>query len=332
MPVFRVKVLVTGAGAVLGQGIIKSLKASPLDCRIIAADPNPLSAGLYWADTACRIPLATDPDFGPRIEELLDRERPDIVLVGTDVELVYFAENRPRLESAFATNILVSDPRVIAIADDKLETCRFFEKAGLNPPKSAAGEDSAAVRTLIETIGFPLIVKPRIGARSVGVSVVNSRIELEQALTGRPGLVVQECVGQPDAEYTASVLVFDGEAQATIIMRRDLRDGNTFRAFTSVNEMLYQPVRNLGLALQPYGPANFQFRVGPDNIPRVFEINARFSGTTPLRAMVGFNEVELCIRKILHGTPIVQPPIRSGTILRYLDEIFVPQNQIDSVR
>ncbi|PJG48151.1 carbamoyl phosphate synthase [Sphingobium sp. LB126] len=326
------KILVTGAGAVLGQGIIKSLRQSTLDCSVIAADPNPLSAGLFWADTAYRLPFANDPAFGDHIHELLDRERPDAVLVGTDVELSYFAAERHRLEALFRTHVLVSDPRVVAIADDKLETARFFESVGLPHPASAGGDEEEMVRALVESVGFPLVVKPRVGARSVGVSLVRDRDELTQALEGRCGLVVQECVGDPECEYTASTLVFDGEVQASIVMRRDLRDGNTYRAYTGDYPELNAQVRVLGRALQPHGPANFQFRLDDWGIPRVFEINARFSGTTPLRALAGFNEVEMCVRKLLHGTPIVQPPVRSGTILRYLDEIFVPQERIDAVR
>ncbi|WP_313804068.1 ATP-grasp domain-containing protein [Sphingobium sp.] len=326
------KILVTGAGAVLGQGIIKSLRQSTLDCRVIAADPNPLSPGLYWADGAYRLPLANDPAFGDRIHQLLDRERPDAVLVGTDVELSYFAAERHRLEALFDTHVLVSDPRVVAIADDKLETARFFERAGLPHPASAAAEDEEAVEALIAAVGFPLVVKPRIGARSVGVSLVQDRAELALARKGRGGLVIQQCVGDPDCEFTASTLVFDGEVQASIVMRRDLRDGNTYRAYTGDYPELNAQVRLLGRALRPHGPANFQFRTDAGGTPRVFEINARFSGTTPLRAMAGFNEVEMCVRKLLHDTPIVQPPVRSGVILRYLDEMFVPQERIDTVR
>jgi carbamoyl-phosphate synthase large subunit len=325
------KIFVTGAGALLGQGIIKSLRQSTLDCTLIAADPNPLSSGLYWADAAYRLPFADDPAFGDRIHELLDRERPDMVLVGTDVELPWFAAQRPRLEALFSTHIVVSDPRVVAIADDKLETARFFESVGLPHPLSADGDDDAAVEALVDRIGFPLIVKPRIGARSVGVSMVRDRAALRQAREGRQGLVVQQCVGDADSEYTASVLVFDGTVQASIVMRRDLRDGNTYRAYTGDYPDLNDQVRRLGEALQPHGPANFQFRTDADGTPRVFEINARFSGTTPLRAMAGFNEVEMCVRCLLHGTPIVQPPVRTGTILRYMDEMFVSQDRIDAV-
>src|SRR3546814_995014 len=76
-------------------------------------------------------------------------------------------------------------------------------------------------------------------------------------------------------------------------MRRDLRDGNTYRAYVADYPELNDQVRMLGRALQPHGPANFQFRTDADGTPCVFEINARFSGTTPLRAMAGFNEVEM---------------------------------------
>ena len=176
------------------------------------------------------------------------------------------------------------------------------------------------------------MVKPRIGARSVGVSLVHDRAALASALEGRSGLVVQQCVGDADSEYTASTLVFDGEVQASIVMRRDLRDGNSYRAYLGDYPRLNAQVRALGRALQPHGPANFQFRTDADGTPRVFEINARFSGTTPLRAMAGFNEVEMCARKLLHGTPVMQPPVREGVILRYLDEMFVPQERIDAVR
>ena len=138
-------------------------------------------------------------------------------------------------------------------------------------------------------------------------------------------------MGTDETEFTASVLVFDGIPQASIVMRRDLRDGNTYRAYTGAFEALNESVRAFGAALQPFGPANFQFRLDRYGAPRVFEINARFSGTTPMRAMAGFNEVEMCLRWLRRGEPIRQPLVRTGVILRFLDEIFVEQARIDAV-
>ena len=317
------RVLITGAGAVLGQGMFRALRRSSLEATIAVADPSPLSAGLYWGDEAYLVPMATDPAFLGRFADILDRARPDIVLVGTDVELPVLAEHRAALEASCCTRILVSDPRVVAIADDKYRTFEFFRDAGLDPPLSALPEEPGAVEKLVAETGFPLVVKPRVGARSVGVSVVHDDAALEAALSGKDGLVVQECVGAEDREYTSSALVFDGEARASIVMRRDLRDGNTYRAFAEDYPELNAAVKRFGETLRPFGPANFQFRVDSRGKPRVFEINARFSGATPLRALVGFNEVEMCIRKILFGEEIVQPEIEPATLLRHWSETLV---------
>jgi carbamoyl-phosphate synthase large subunit len=222
---------------------------------------------------------------------------------------------------------------VVGIADDKFATFEFCRDAGLDPPLSALPEDHEALRALVDRCGFPLIVKPRIGARSVGVSLVNDESELRAALACRNGLVVQQVAGPPDREFTASALVFDGVARASIVMRRDLRDGNTHRAFSEPFPQLNAFVRRAAEALQPYGPVNFQFRVDAEGHPHIFEINARFSGATPLRALVGFNEVELCLRYLLFGEPVEQPPeLRTGAVLRHLSETFVTQAEIEALR
>lgn len=319
------KVLVTGAGALLGQGVIRSLRASALDVHILAADPSPLSAGLYWADRAFLLPMAKDPSYLDRITDLLNAERPDAVLVGTDVELHTFARHRDALERAYGCHVVVSSPEVVQIADDKYETYRFFRDHGFEHPDSALPED---VDALIARVGFPLVVKPRVGARSVGVSRVRDRAELARALADVEGAVVQEVAGPDDEEYTAGVVCFNGRTQASIVMRRDLRDGNTYRAYVDSYPELDATVRRMGDALGPYGPANFQFRRDGDKV-KVFEINARFSGTTPFRMLAGFNEVEMVLRHVVLGEPVVQPAIEPMTILRYwTEEVVRPERQV----
>jgi carbamoyl-phosphate synthase large subunit len=315
----RMKVLVTGAGALLGQGIIRSLLECKLDVEVIAADPSELSAGLYWVARRYKIPLAKDPSYLERIDALLARERPDAVLVGTDVELPILAQHRDALEGAHGTHVVVSSPRVVAIADDKYETYRFFRELGMDCPDSALPGDEEA---LIARVGFPLVVKPRIGARSVGVYHVRDRDELARALATDERVVIQECVATDRDEYTAGTLCFDGRCAASIVMRRDLRDGNTYRAYVDRYPELNTIVHAMAEKLGSFGPANFQFRLDRGRV-KVFEINARFSGTTPLRMRAGFNEVELVLRRVVLGEPVEQPPIVPMTILRYWSETVV---------
>jgi carbamoyl-phosphate synthase large subunit len=315
-----VKVLVTGAGALVGQGIIRSLMESTLSPIIVAADASPLSAGLYWTRHRHLIPMASDPAYVQVFENILDHERPDAVIPGTDFELLLFADNRARWEERFRTHVIISNPKVVRIADDKYLTYCFFRDHGFAAPDSCLpGEESA----LIERVGFPLIVKPRIGARSVGVVKVQTEDELARALATGDGLVIQECVATEGSEYTAGTLTFEGRCDASIVMRRDLRDGNTFRAYIDAFPELNVEVRRMAEALGSYGPANFQFRVDAQGRAKVFEINSRFSGTTPLRMRAGFNEVEMVLRRVLRNEPIKQPCVQPMTILRHFTETVV---------
>ncbi len=248
------------------------------------------------------------------------RERPDAVLIGTDTELSILSRHRSELEAAWGTRIVVSAPEVIDIADDKYRTFQFLGGRGFPVPQSCLPGDEEG---LIERVGFPLIVKPRVGARAVGLHVVHDRDQLRRATAGVEGLVIQEHIGDSAHEFTASVIVFDGCAHASIVMRRDLRDGNTYRAFVEEFPSLNAEVRRMGEALDAFGPANFQFRLDAAGHAVVFEINARFSGTTPLRHLVGFPEVDMVLRHVLLGEPVVQPRVVPSTLLRHWEETVI---------
>jgi carbamoyl-phosphate synthase large subunit len=274
------KVLVTGAGALLGQGILRSLQMSSLATETVAVDPSPLAAGLYWTTSKYLVPFASSPDYGDVIRHVIDEERPDALLVGTDVELQFYASNREELEDRYGTHVVVSRPEAVNIADDKYLTFMFMQDHGFYPPESRLPDDADE---MVKSFGFPLVVKPRVGARSVGFKVLHNRNELAQALDSDEEVVVQEYISEEGGEFTAGTLTFDDICKASIIMRRDLRDGNTYRAFTVQDPHLDRQVRDMAEALGSYGPANFQFRTTQGHV-RVFEINCRFSGTTPLRA------------------------------------------------
>lgn len=319
------KVLVTSAGALLGQGIIRSLQHSTIPgLQIVACDPDPRSPGLYWGTQSRLLPYSKDPYFIDKFADLLNEEKPDAVCVGTDPELSLLSVRQQELERDYKTKIIVSSPEVVRIADDKYLTYQFMRDSGFAPPDSRLlGQE----QELVSLYGFPLVVKPRIGARSVGFHLVKNQDELNQALATVPNAVIQECIGTKDDEYTAGSLYFDGECKATIIMRRELRDGNTFKAYVDKYPELNKQVRNMCNALKPFGPANFQFRV-VDGVAKVFEINSRFSGTTPLRMHAGFNELDMVLKYLFLGEPIVQPDVPKITIMRHWTETVIRDEEL----
>ena len=55
-------------------------------------------------------------------------------------------------------------------------------------------------------------------------------------------------------------------------MKRDLKDGNTYRAWTEKSHKLEQFSADVSERLNPYGPCNFQFRLDNKLQPRILKL------------------------------------------------------------
>ena len=296
------KVLITGAGATLGQEIFQSLKHTKRlpDLTIGFADPSPHAVGLHWADASHLIPMASEEDYIDALVNILKENSYEVLIPGTDIELPKISRFREHIESMTGCKVIVSSTGVIDIANDKFLTSVFMEENGFNPPRSWSNETLVLDR--ISNLPYPLIVKPRDGARSVGVMRAECPSELTQALSSTEFPVIQECIGSIDDEFTAGTITFSGKCFGSILLKRTLRDGNTWTAQVVNDVSLQNAIARIAEALNPSGPCNFQFRLDQSGNPRVFEINARFSGTTYMRTLAGFDEVALCILYALNGT------------------------------
>ena len=297
--IHMIRVLITGAGAVLGQEIFQSLKlTSRIPSLFIGfADPSPSAVGRYWADLAHDIPFASSEGYISALISILKLHNYDILIPGTDVELPKISQYRELIESETGCKVIVSSPSVIDIANDKYLTYSFLNAHGFVPPSSWTQDD--LLKTDLDTLPYPLIVKPRNGARSIGVSRVESSVQLMSAIKSTDFPVAQECIGTINDEYTAGTFTLGGHCFSTIILKRSLRDGNTWTAQVVNDKSLQRSISDIAEALNPFGPCNFQFRLDGSGIPRIFEINARFSGTTYMRTLSGFDEV---VWSVLHAT------------------------------
>ena len=84
-----------------------------------------------------------------------------------------------------------------------------------------------------------------------------------------------------------------------------------------------QEAERIVAKLKPMGPCNVQMRVAGDKAI-CFELNIRFSGTTPIRAHFGFNDVDMALRHFILNESIGQlPKISSGIAVRYWNEVYV---------
>lgn len=324
----KTTVLVTGAGALLGQGILRCLQNNRDELRIVTADPDFKSAGHWLGDKGIAIPFANASNYLTELEKIIDSEKIDFILIGTDVELPILSKNKTRLEQLYNAKVIVSNQKVIDIANDKWLTSNFLKQHGFPFPNSVMASDRHQVLSVFADNSFPLFAKPIDGARSKGIRIINDRSALDEVLSDPQNLVVQEYLPEHDGEYTAGCLVLGGKCRAIIVLRRDLRDGNTYRAYSDISGNFDQFLTNVSETLEVEGPCNFQFRVR-NGQPVIFEINARFSGTTPLRMIFGFNEVMAVIDFYRYNKTEMSVSITEGAVLRTWSDIFIAKHEFD---
>ncbi|MCC7073418.1 MAG: ATP-grasp domain-containing protein [Deltaproteobacteria bacterium] len=323
-----VSVLVTGAGGGVGEGIIKALRMiRGMEIRIVAADMSHWAAGLYAGDVMRLVPRASAPGYIDAIIAICKAEGCAYYLPGTDVELAVCAANAERIERESGAHVVISSPAVVRIADDKHATARFLEKHGLAFPRTFLREEWRA-----GALPFPLIVKPRVGCRSIGVELVRDEHELVRALARSDEIVLQERLGDDDTEYTCTVVSCRGEPSRVVVLQRWLRAGDTYRVVPVQDERIeayvLQTARALA-ALGARGSTNFQLRLD-GGAPKIFELNARFSGTTPLCAELGMNPVESYLKR--HRGMSYDGSARTDVvILRHWAELIVPRAAFDAL-
>lgn len=320
-------ILVTGAGALLGQGILRLLQVSDFSKKIFTADPDPRSTGHWLGDYAITIPKATDENYMEKIEDIVLQHKIDAILVGTDVELPIFSKNKIKFLKDYNCKIIVSSEEVIEIANDKFLTAAFLEKNNFPYPFSVMANDKNSLLEIEKRLGFPLFAKPIDGARSLGIMKIENHQELMEIYDPNSNLVVQQFLSESEGEYTSGCTVVAGKCKAIVTLRRDLRDGNTYRAYVDEKTSKYDEfIIPIAEKLNPDGPVNFQFRIF-NGKPVIFEINGRFSGTTPLRHFFGFNEVEALLKNYFFDEDIKAPELKKGIVMRAWSDLFVSEEQ-----
>lgn len=316
-------VAVTAVGGGVGQTIIKALQET--EYEVVGIDGEVLGTGLYAVNKGYLGYYANHPEFIERIIEICQIEKCRVLFPGLDVELLPLSNNRESLERNGVLPI-VSNPEVVRICDDKLETSKFLQKNGFPSAKTYRFRDYAF------DLDFPVILKPQEGGqRSIGRFVANDRSEFDRysKVIDVDNYVVQEHI-QGD-EYTCGTVSLENRCVGVILMKRHLRDGDTYKAFVVKDRDLSDFVTSVINALGPFGACNVQL-VMKEGVPYIFEINARCSGTTACRALAGFNEPKMICDYVSKGIRNPSFTIREIAILRYWKELVVGYEKIQEMQ
>lgn len=335
------RVMIAGiGGASLGTEICKCLSlAGQYD--VYGCDVSPTAYGLY--------------DAGFSATYLVNRNHYVADVIGACKEsgatwLVAGGEQPMTLLSAAAgdldangIHLVANTTSVVELFSDKSKTFIRLNDAGIPIPHTLPISNVSD----ITAVGLPCIVKPATGSggsASVFYAVTADEAMIYADFIRRSGHVpiAQEYVGVDEGEFTIGVLSLpDGSIAGSIALQRALdaklsvsyrgRGGLVSSGYSQGHIGEYPDIcrqaEHIAKSVDSRGPLNIQARCrGGVLIP--FEINPRFSASTYLRALAGFNEVDIMLRFLALGERPGAVAVRAGWYLRSLTETFVSDGQL----
>ncbi|MGT2511243.1 ATP-grasp domain-containing protein [Cupriavidus basilensis] len=318
--------VVTGVGAIIGQGIVKSLRSCGGAPRVVGVDRNADSMGAFLCDAFYPKPRCDEEDerYLAYWRDLVAGEGVRLIIPGLEIDVAYLARHRAQFEEMGVTLCLNTD-ELIAMGQDKWALAQALGQA-------PAGLGALAIPALLEgdwasctaRLGPPpLLMKPRHGSAGRGIV----RLEDEEDFlywrrkSGRE-FMVQRIVGSDDEEYTVGVFgLGEGDMLAPIVFRRRLSAaGNTGYAEVVRDAAIERASEALSRHFRPLGPTNYQFRKEGGQ-PFLLEINPRFSSSTSLRTAFGYNEAAMSLEFYLHGRRPTEPTPTGGRAWRYSEDL-----------
>lgn len=313
------KVLVTGIGGNVGQGILRNIKATGFPIMTVGTNITDFSAGNHLCDTFYKVPYAYEPSYIITMQQIVKNEGVDLIIPATDFEVYYLSEN----QEVLGCDVAVSEANTAAIYLDKYATYLHHKKHAI--PFADSFLPSKYVST-----GKPSIAKPKKGRGSRGI-VLNP--------TDFSGFSDEDYMVQELVEGTEITTAFYVNKQqklhGLITFERILENGTTTHCKVTIDhDAQLEEMINLMISQAHFkGSANVQSIVTKEGKIIPFEINCRISGTNSIRANFGFEDVKYTLQEWLYDQVPSEVKIKKGVATRVLmDVIYTEATNFDQAK
>lgn len=273
--------------------------------KVVAANLIADAPAMLVADEAVIVPASHEPDYVPRLLEICREHKISMLLSAHDLDTVCLAGHKREFE-AIGVVPVIADPEFARIAYDKYLTIDFLTEHGFANCPAALDLDRALEMLVVGDMRYPVIVKPRTGFGSIGLSIAHDEQDLRNAFRQlrrtiqqtpiihsegyrlQDSIMIQQFVsGQ---EYGIDVVNdLNGKLAAVFVEKKlGMRSGETDKAVIVADKLLQELGENIGRASKHPGVLDLDVIVS-DGVAYVLEMNARFGGHYPFAHLAGAN-------------------------------------------
>lgn len=267
--------------------LLKSFQEAARQLKIkalmLGTDTTPLSSALQLCDKSFMVKPVTHRDYLKQLLRIVKENNVKLLVPTVDLDLKILSRNKAKFAS-MGCRVLVSEPNVINICQDKRKTYRFLTKNGFDTPLTMSARAALAKKS----INMPCFLKPWDGYASRGNAVIKNRKDLAFFAKKIPNPICQEFID--GAEFTCDAYVdFDLKVRCVVPRKRiQVRAGEVSKGQIVKNPLIMKQVAKLVQKLNA-GPGviTIQLFLTPDKKIKFIEINPRFGGGVPLSIKAG---------------------------------------------
>jgi carbamoyl-phosphate synthase large subunit len=293
--------------------------------RFIGTDVTELSPAFQLCDNGFLVKPTTHPGYIQQLLTIVKNNNVKLLVPTVDWDLKVLSLNKSKFAEIGCT-VLVSQPQVIDICQDKRQTYKFFISGGFDTPVTMT-PGSVLSKTAFQ---WPCFVKPWDGYAGIATAVAANRDELSFYAKKIPNAICQEFV--KGREITCDVFVdFNMKVRCVVPRERiEVRAGEVSKSKilkdTQIMNLCTRLIETLGAGP---GVVTVQlFRTSEKKI-KFTEINPRFGGGAPLSIQAGADFPKWILQEIQGKEPEIQfDGFTDGLVmLRYDSEVWFEEKQ-----
>ncbi|MBA2124823.1 carbamoyl phosphate synthase large subunit [Hyphomicrobium methylovorum] len=338
-PTDKEKIIILGGGPNrIGQGIefdyccchaCFSLTAAGFETIMVNCNPETVSTDYDTSDRLFFEPLTAED-----VLEIIRVESSNGKLKGV---IVQFGGQTPlKLASALeeaGVSILGTSPDAIDLAEDRDRFKVLIDKLKLSQPKSGIARTPGEARSVAETIGYPVVIRPSYVLGGRAMEIVHDGAEIDRYVTRlsatlnspsellvsdkRPLLIDSyltdavevdvDCIADGKDTFIAGIMEHIEEA--------GIHSGDSGCSLpphslsAEIIAELERQTRELALALRVVGLMNVQFAI-KDGQVFILEVNPRASRTVPFVAKVVGLPIAAIASEVMAGKPLAEFKLR----------------------